>query len=47
MYYDIIHMLYRMKRLTAAQVWAKADEGIITAEEAARICGARPADSAE
>lgn len=43
--YEVVRTLYRLKRLTAAQVWAKADAGDITAEEAARICGARPNDN--
>ena len=33
---------YRNHRITAAQVWGKADEGIITAEQATAICGPRP-----
>lgn len=33
---------YRSHRITAAQVWQKADEGIITAAQATSICGPRP-----
>jgi len=40
--YEMIKTLYRSKKLTAAQVWEKADEGKISATEAAKICGARP-----
>lgn len=33
---------YRLHRVTAVQVWEKADEGVITATQAASICGPRP-----
>ena len=33
---------YRLHRITAAQVWEKADDGVITAAQAASICGPRP-----
>lgn len=42
MNYKKIKMKYDMRRITATQVWEYADEGIITEEEAAKICGARP-----
>lgn len=35
---------YRAGRITAAQVWAKADSGVITAAQAMAICGLRPND---
>ena len=40
--FDLINNLYRLGKLTAAQVWAQADNGVITATQAAAICGARP-----
>ena len=42
MNYAIIKMKYDRHKITAAQVWEYADEGIITELEAAKICGARP-----
>lgn len=42
MSYAVIKMKYDRKKITAAQVWEYADEGYITAEQAARICGPRP-----
>lgn len=38
----ILLMSYRQHRITAAQVWEKADEGVITAAQATSICGPRP-----
>lgn len=38
----ILLMSYRQHRITAAQVWKKADDGVITATQAASICGPRP-----
>ena len=38
----ILRMAYRQRKITAAQVWKKADEGVITAAQAAAICGPRP-----
>ena len=35
-------LLYRMKKITAAQIWEKVDAGVISAEVALRICGPRP-----
>lgn len=35
-------LLYRMKRITAAQIWEKVDTGAISAGEALKICGPRP-----
>lgn len=34
--------LYRMKKITAAQIWEHVDSGAIGAEEAVKICGPRP-----
>lgn len=42
MTYKIIKMRYQLHKITAADVWAYADQGVITEEEAAKICGARP-----
>lgn len=42
MNYKKIKMMYDLRRITAAQVWEYADNGYITEEQAARICGARP-----
>jgi hypothetical protein len=38
----VIKILYNHKKLTSKQVWQYADDGIITAQEAVKICGARP-----
>lgn len=35
-------LLYRMKKITATQIWEKVDAGAIGAEEALKICGPRP-----
>lgn len=35
-------LLYRMKKITAAQIWEKVGAGVISAEEALKICGPRP-----
>lgn len=35
-------LLYRMKKITAAQIWEKVDAGILSEEEALKICGPRP-----
>lgn len=40
--YAFIRNMYRMKRITAAQVWIYADNGEITTDEAVKICGPRP-----
>ena len=42
MNYKKIKLMYDMHRITAAKVWEYADEGVITQEQAARICGPRP-----
>ena len=39
--FDLINNLYRLGKLTAAQVWEQSDKGIITPTQAASICGAR------
>ena len=41
MNYKLIKFMYVMKRITAEDVWAKADAGIITETQAATICGPR------
>lgn len=33
---------YRSRRITAAQVWKKADDGVITTAQATSICGPKP-----
>lgn len=35
-------LLYRMGKITAAQIWAKVDAGMLTEDEAVKICGPRP-----
>lgn len=42
MTYQMIRAKYLLKKITAARVWEYADEGVITEEQAAKICGARP-----
>lgn len=42
MTYQMIRMKYLLKKITAERVWEYADEGVITEEQAAKICGARP-----
>jgi len=43
MKYQLIKTMYRLHKITAAQVWGYADSGEITAEQAISICGPRPA----
>ena len=40
--FKLIQVNYRRNKVSKADVWAYADEGIITAAEATTICGARP-----
>lgn len=40
--YNFYRNMYRMKRITAADVWEAADNGEITTDEAVTICGPRP-----
>lgn len=41
--YNFIRCMYRMRRITAAQVWAYVGtENGITSDEAVKICGPRP-----
>lgn len=40
--YLFILSMYRQHALTAHQVWAQSDKGVITAEQALQICGPRP-----
>ena len=42
----IIKAQYKTHRITAEDVWAYADEGVITAQEAVLICGPRPHEAA-
>lgn len=41
--YNFIKTRYRMHKITAADVWAYADQGVITEAQAISICGPRPA----
>lgn len=41
--YKFIRIQYELGKLTAAQVWEKADAGAITEAQAMSICGPRPA----
>ena len=36
---NIWQLLYRMKKITAEQIWERVDSGAISAEEAVKICG--------
>lgn len=40
--YALLKLQYRMRRITAADVWGHVDTGDITAEQATLICGPRP-----
>ena len=40
--FNLIRTRYRLHKITAQEVWAYADEGKITAEQATLICGPRP-----
>lgn len=40
--YAFIKNMYRMRRITARDVWTYADAGDITEKEAIAICGPRP-----
>ncbi len=42
MKYQLIRNMYRLHKITAAQVWAYADSGEITEAQAVKICGPRP-----
>lgn len=39
--YNLIRARFRLHKITAAEVWAYADAGTITADEATQICGPR------
>lgn len=41
--YKFIRIQYELGKLTAAQVWEKADAGAITEAQAMSTCGPRPA----
>ena len=47
MYYLIIRKKYMRGEITAAQVWAYADSGKITEQQALMICGPRPDEGNE
>ena len=40
--YNIIRNAYRLRKITAADVWSYVDGGELTASEATKICGPRP-----
>ncbi len=40
--FALIKMKYRLHKITAAQVWEYADNGVITEAQALSICGPRP-----
>lgn len=42
--YTLIRTQYRLKKITAADVWGYVDRGSITALQATLICGPRPED---
>lgn len=42
MKYQLIKAMYRLHKITAAQVWECADAGDITESKAVSICGPRP-----
>lgn len=42
MKYQLIKTMYRLHRITAAQVWEYVDNGEITSAQAISICGPRP-----
>ena len=37
-----VKMRYQLHKINAYGVWAYVDDGVITADEATRICGPRP-----
>lgn len=39
---SLIRTLYRLHRITASEVWSKADSHAITEQDALSICGPRP-----
>lgn len=45
MKYQLIRNMYRLHRITAAQVWEYADNGDITEAQALMICGPRPGEN--
>ena len=40
--FNLIRTKYKLHRITAEDVWAYADAGDITEEQAVLICGPRP-----
>lgn len=45
MKYQLIKTMYRLHRITAADVWACVDDGDITEAQAISICGPRPKET--
>lgn len=45
--YTIIRNKYKRHEITAYDVWAYVDEGVITATQATKICGPRPKPAGE
>lgn len=41
--YNFYRAQYKLRRITAERVWQAVDDEELTAEEAAKICGPRPA----
>lgn len=40
--FNLIKTKYRLRRITAIEVWAYVDSGTITESQAISICGPRP-----
>ena len=40
--YQFIKLRYQLHKITAQDVWNYAEQGVITEEQAAKICGPRP-----
>lgn len=40
--YTFLKIQYRLKRITAIDVWNHVDNGYITEQQAITICGVRP-----
>lgn len=40
--YTFLKIQYRLKRITAIDIWRHVDAGDITEQEAISICGVRP-----
>lgn len=44
-YFTTVRNLYKLRKITAAQVWQYADDRKITEAEAITICGPRPTNA--